>query len=743
MLQIIKDNVLTLFNFLNVMIAVLLFMAGAYSNMLFILIVLLNIVIGVTQEIKAKRMVEKLSILNRPQVLVLRDGEERTVEPEEIVRGDVMILEAGRQICNDAEVLSGSVEVDESLLTGESDPVVKEKGDALYSGSFVVAGRCRAQVVHVGEENYAEKLADEVKKRKATKSLLRDSMRSVTRYTSFLIIPIGVLLFAEAVLLRGNGFADAVVTSAAALLGMLPKGLVLLISVSLAMGVIRLAKNRILVQNIYALETLAHVDVLCLDKTGTITDGSMKVKSVRHCPGVPENLAEMMLSSYLSASEDNNGTIQALRRAFPPEEIYAPAGKIPFSSRRKWGAVSFERVGTVFLGAPERLMKRLPGEVEEEMDKGNRVVAVGYCGEVWQDEERLPDNILPLYVVALSDRIRKDTHKTLDYFRREGVDIKVISGDHLKTVSATAREAGLSGWQDGVDLSALEEEIDYEEICEKYTVFARVTPEQKRQLVQALKKRGHHVAMTGDGVNDLLALREADCSIAISEGSDASRQVAQIVLLDSEFSYLPQVVLEGRRVINNVTRTAGVFFIKTIYSLITSVFCLLCNVPFPFIPIQITLVDAFVEAYPSFVTIFEADMRRPSENFLKRAFGNAFPFALAVTMEIILTSLLNPFSGAQNRTVMYLLLILISIAAVVKSCVPFTGLRTFICVTMILGIFGSLTLLPSLFEVVPLTSFMIAYTAAALAGNAALVLLLEKTPLNEYGLSDKRVEKLS
>lgn len=743
MLQIIKDNVLTLFNFLNVMIAVLLFMAGAYSNMLFILIVLLNIVIGVTQEIKAKRMVEKLSILNRPQVLVLRDGEERTVEPEEIVRGDVMILEAGRQICNDAEVLSGSVEVDESLLTGESDPVVKEKGDALYSGSFVVAGRCRAQVVHVGEENYAEKLADEVKKRKATKSLLRDSMRSVTRYTSFLIIPIGVLLFAEAVLLRGNGFADAVVTSAAALLGMLPKGLVLLISVSLAMGVIRLAKNRILVQNIYALETLAHVDVLCLDKTGTITDGSMKVKSVRHCPGVPENLAEMMLSSYLSASEDNNGTIQALRRAFPPEEIYAPAGKIPFSSRRKWGAVSFEGVGTVFLGAPERLMKRLPGEVEEEMDKGNRVVAVGYCGEVWQDEERLPDNILPLYVVALSDRIRKDTHKTLDYFRREGVDIKVISGDHLKTVSATAREAGVAGWQEGVDLSALEEEIDYEEICEKYTVFARVTPEQKRQLVQALKKRGHHVAMTGDGVNDLLALREADCSIAISEGSDASRQVAQIVLLDSEFSYLPQVVLEGRRVINNVTRTAGVFFIKTIYSLITSVFCLLCNVPFPFIPIQITLVDAFVEAYPSFVTIFEADMRRPSENFLKRAFGNAFPFALAVTMEIILTSLLNPFSGAQNRTVMYLLLILISIAAVVKSCVPFTGLRIFICVTMILGIFGSLTLLPSLFEVVPLTSFMIAYTAAALAGNAALVLLLEKTPLNEYGLSDKRVEKLS
>lgn len=450
-----------------------------------------------------------------------------------------------------------------------------------------------------------------------------------------------------------------------------------------------------------------------------------------------------MLSSYLSASEDNNGTIQALRRAFPPEEIYAPAGKIPFSSRRKWGAVSFEGVGTVFLGAPERLMKRLPGEVEEEMDKGNRVVAVGYCGEVWQDEERLPDNILPLYVVALSDRIRKDTHKTLDYFRREGVDIKVISGDHLKTVSATAREAGVAGWQEGVDLSALEEEIDYEEICEKYTVFARVTPEQKRQLVQALKKRGHHVAMTGDGVNDLLALREADCSIAISEGSDASRQVAQIVLLDSEFSYLPQVVLEGRRVINNVTRTAGVFFIKTIYSLITSVFCLLCNVPFPFIPIQITLVDAFVEAYPSFVTIFEADMRRPSENFLKRAFGNAFPFALAVTMEIILTSLLNPFSGAQNRTVMYLLLILISIAAVVKSCVPFTGLRTFICVTMILGIFGSLTLLPSLFEVVPLTSFMIAYTAAALAGNAALVLLLEKTPLNEYGLSDKRVEKLS
>lgn len=695
MIQILKDNVLTLFNFLNVMIAVLLFAAGAYSNMLFILIVLLNIVIGVAQEVKAKRMVEKLSLLNRPRITVERDGKEQDVEPEEVKAGEVMVLEAGRQICNDARLLSGSIEVDESLLTGESSAVIKEEGDFLYSGSFVAAGRCRAQVIHVGEENYAEKLAAEVKKRKRPQSLLRDSMGLVTRYTSLLIVPMGVLLFLEAVCLRGDTFEEAVVTSAAALLGMLPKGLVLLISVSLAMGVVRLAQKRILVQNIYALETLAHVDVLCLDKTGTITDGGMTAAHIRHCPGVPENLAGMMLRSYLWASEDNNGTIRALRDAFEPEEIYLPVKKIPFSSRRKWGAVSFEGVGTVFLGAPERILKSLPEEARDQMKEGLRVVAAGYSPKIWTEEDRLPDDILPLYLAYLSDTIRKDTCETLDYFRREGVDVKVISGDHLETVSGTAKKAGLARWQEGVDLSGLEGEIDYDGICEKYAVFARVTPEQKRELVRALKRRGHHVAMTGDGVNDLLALKEADCSIAVSEGSDASRQLAQIVLLDSDFTHLPQVLLEGRRVINNVTRTAGVFFIKTIYSLLVSVFCLLCNVPFPFIPLQITLVDALVEAYPSFLTIFEADTRRPAGNFLKKAFGNALPFALMVTAEIILLSLAGPFGQAAGQGLMYLLLVLISMGAVVKSCIPFTRLRVFLCVTMALGLFGLAALLIS------------------------------------------------
>lgn len=727
--QIFRDNIFTLFNFLNVTIAALLFAAGAYSNMLFITIVLLNVAIGIAQELKAKKLVDELSILNRPQATVLRDGAECIVETEDVVKDDVMVLESGKQILNDAEVISGLIEVNESLLTGESDAVVKREGDSLLSGSFVAAGKCFARVTHVGGENYAERLTSEVKQTKQAESELLGSMKKITRFTSFLILPLGILLYLEAAGLRQQGFETSVVSSAAALLGMLPKGLVLLISVSLAMGVIRLARMKILVQNIYSLETLAHVDVLCLDKTGTLTDGSMQVQKIYPCPGFPSQEAESLLDAYLQASPDNNATIQALRKAFETEhtETNAQAGCIPFSSVRKWGAVSLENTGTVFLGAPERIFRKLPPDAEKLMDEGCRLVAVGYCGEIWENEEALPQNILPLFLIALSDRIRNNAEETLRYFRREGVEIKVISGDHKRTAAATARRAGLAEWQNAVDMSELGETIDYDDICEKYTVFARVTPKQKQLLVRALKRRGHHVAMTGDGVNDLLALREADCSIAVSEGSDASRQISQIVLLDSDFANLPQVVLEGRKVINNVTRTAGVFFIKTIYSVLVSVFCLIFNVPFPFIPLQITLVDAFVEAYPSFITIFESDTRRPKGSFLRTAFGNALPFALAVGGAIVWVSLRVPFDAEQNRTVMYVLLILLSMLAVVKSCIPFTGFRAFICVTMAFGCFGALALLPSLFEVAPFTAAMAEYAAVAFCLCAALISIFFRT----------------
>ena len=723
--QIVRENLFTLFNFLNFLIAALLFAVGAYSNMLFIAIIILNIVIGIVQELKAKKLVDELSILNRPTVTVRRDGEEMTVGIEEIVKDDLVVLTSGSQICNDAVVMSGVLEVNESLLTGESDAVVKEEGTELLSGSSVISGKAYARVTHVGDGNYATRLANEVKKEKQVNSELLGSMRKVTKFTSFLIIPLGIVLFLEAFILRAAPVNEAVVSSAAALLGMLPKGLVLLISVSLANGVIRLAKMKILVQNIYSLETLAHVDTLCLDKTGTITDGKLKVCSVMPLSGLPEGEISAVIQSYMAACDDNNATFQALKEKFPQKEYYRPVRKIPFSSKRKWGSVSLEGAGTVFVGAPERLMEYLPEKLEKELDKGRRLVVIGYYGGQWEDDTELPSGTVPLYGVVLEDSIRKSAAETLKFFRKEGVDVKVISGDHIKTVSMMAKRAGLERWRDAVDMSRQGENPDYDRLCQEYAVFARVTPKQKQELVRALKRQGHQVAMTGDGVNDLLALREADCSIAVADGSDASRQISQVVLLDSDFTHLPQVVMEGRKVIHNVTRTAGVFFIKTIYSVLVSFFCLFANVPFPFIPIQITLIDACIEAWPSFVTILESDTRRIRGSFLKTALANALPFGGTAAGMIAAVSLVSPFTPAENRTVMYLLLIVISMTAVIKSCVPFTGLRVFICITMIIGTFGALVILPSLFEIVALSARERSYVLSGMVICLAVAFVLE------------------
>ncbi len=760
---ILRENIFTLFNALNLAIVIMLFAVHAYSNMLFFGIILLNVIIGIAQELKAKKLVDELAILNQPHAIVLRDGAEAKIPASQIVKDDILVLDSGQQICNDAVVVSGTLEANESLLTGESDSVDKVAGDELFSGSSVVSGRCYARVTHVGDDNYANSLINEVRREKRVHSELLDSMNKVTRFTSWLIIPLGIALFLESTLRRHGGMYDSVVSSSAALLGMLPKGLVLLISVSLATGVIRLAKMRILVQNIYSLETLAHVDVLCLDKTGTLTDGNMTVESVVALPNAAgigagtsagadtvaaagtagtaiESAAalngDLLMTSYLTASDDNNATIAALRRHWlgdeadggnlgsTPQPLLA-SGSIAFSSKRKWGAIGFADAGTVFLGAPERILGELPQEAQDLMRQGLRIIAVGYLPGQWSDEGQLPGNLQPLYLIALSDNIRTRTKETLRYFRTEGVDVKVISGDHPDTVSAVAKQAGLERWNDAVDMSTVDADAPdevFDELSTRYAVFARVTPKQKRLLVQALQRAGHQVAMTGDGVNDVLALREADCSIAIASGSDAARQISQVVLLDSDFTYLPHVVLEGRKVVNNVTRTAAVFFIKTIYSVLVSLFCLALNMPFPFIPIQITLVDAFIEAWPSFLTIFESSTARIRGKFLPTALRSAAPFAVAVTGIIVVTSLIAPFGALQSQTTMFVLLIATSMVAVVRSCIPFTRLRAFVCVTMALGAPAALLVLHKLFQVVAITAPMWAYIAVAFA--AAMVFLL-------------------
>lgn len=723
--QIARENVFTLFNFLNFLIAGLLAAVGAWSNMLFIAIILLNIVIGIAQEWKAKKLVDGLSILNRPRVRVCRDGGEVMADLSEVQKGDLIVLESGDQICNDSVLVEGSLEVDESLLTGESDAVIRDEGDGLLSGSFVLAGKAYARVIHAGNDNYVTKLAGEVKREKRVRSELLDSMRKVTRFTSFLILPAGILLVLEALLLRHAPAKDAIVSSAAALLGMLPKGLVLLISVSLASGVIRLAKMKILVQNIYALETLARVDTLCLDKTGTVTDGNLTVRDVYPLGDLPQEDAKRLIESYVAACGDHNATFFALRAHFSGRATDRPVHSIPFSSKRKWGCVSFLGKGSVFVGAPEKILDRIPEHVERELERGYRAVAMGYAPVEWKEEGELPEGIQPLCAVILEDRIRPCARETLDFFRKEGVDVKMISGDHIDTVSWIAKRAGLERWKDALDLSR-EKDVDYDAICQKYAVFARVTPEQKRELVQALKRNGRCVAMTGDGVNDLLAIREADCSIAMADGSDASRQISQVVLLDSDFTSLPQVVMEGRKAIHHVTRTAGVFFIKTVYSVLLSLFCLLAGREFPFIPIQITLVDACIEAYPSFFTILESNTSRIRGRFLTEALSHAAPFGAAVAAAVALLMLWAPFSPQERGTVMYLLLILISMAAVVKSCLPFTALRAFLCVTMGLGIAAACVLLPGLFGVAGISGEMAVCLLVSAAVSAALIALLER-----------------
>lgn len=695
--QIFRENICTLFNLLNFLIAIALAFVGAWSNMVFIAIILLNLIIGIVQELRAKKMVDELSLLIVPKATVIRDGKEIQIPIEQVVQDDVMVLESGQQICCDALIVEGESEVNESLLTGESDPINKQTGDHLLSGSSIISGKCLACVEHVGAQNYVSKVTAEIRSGKGLHSQLLDAMRKVTRVTTLMIIPLGILLFVEALLLRHNDLYNAIVGSAAGLLGMLPKGLVLLISVSLAAGTTKLAKRKVLIQNLYSLESLAYVDTLCLDKTGTITTGKMKVEQVLDLGKITEQ-DQAYFASYLHYSDDNNETYQALCRAFVPSAAYRPQQKIAFSSVRKWGAMYFEGYGTLFLGAPDRLMKELPSELEQEMETGSRILILAKSDQKPSKEQEV--HATPLMAFVLSDVLRKDVNKTLDYFRKEGVDIKIISGDHVKAVSAIARKAGFVDYQRCVDMSNVTEEELNEDFVNRHSVFGRVTPKQKKQIVSMLQKGGHTVAMTGDGVNDMLALQQADCSIAVAAGSDAVKQMSQVVLLESDFGELPSVLLEGRRVVNNVTRVAGIFFIKTLYSIAVSIICVLMNMPFPFIPIQVTLIDLIIEAVPSFLTMLEPDPNKVHGRFLSTVMRRAFPFAAAVVCTLFLLMVQNRADNWQNT--LYFVVAVLSMLAVIRSLIPMNPLRIFVCICMVAGFFFAVIMFPSLLHLTQL-----------------------------------------
>lgn len=706
--DIIFDNVMTLFNFLNFAIAVCLLFVGAYSNLAFLAIIIVNMSIGIFQEIHARNLVQKLSIVAKENVHVVRNGVQQEIDTKELVMEDIVIISAGEQVPSDMEVIDGKVEANEALLTGESDLIEKEIGDTLLSGSFIVSGQAYARVIHVGAENYAVKITQEAKVHKPIQSELVNSIRKVSKFTSWVIIPLGIILFVEAFWLRDAGIKTSVVASAAALLGMLPKGLVLLISIALTTGVIKLAKKRILVQDMYSIETLAHVDTLCLDKTGTITEGKMKVQKAIILHDKYEELFPQIIGSYLSESTDNNITMQAIRDHYEVSNRFGAKEVLAFSSERKWGAIEFPEIGTVYLGAPERLVddSRLPEAVFTAQENGYRVLMLAIAEQQPLNETKMP-YLEPLAILEIDDPIRQNAKETLAYLKEEGIDLKVISGDNPVTVSNIARRAGLPGYESYIDLSTKTTEAEVREAVQQYTVFGRVSPQQKRTIVRELKDTEHVVAMTGDGVNDVLALREADCSIAMAEGDGATRQISNLVLLDSDFTTLPDVLFEGRRVVNNVTRVSSVFFIKTIYSFILSIICALTAIAFPFIPIQVTLIDLVIEGYPAFFLSFEGDKRKVVGKFLPTALKNASVNALLVVANIIAVYLIGQnqgFSSLDTTTLMYYLLVGISCMAVVRACLPLNPLRIFLVFSTIIGIYVAAMLFHNILEIGFLTS---------------------------------------
>lgn len=690
--QIIRDNLFTLFNAFNLIIGIGIAAVGAYTSLFFLFIIAINVSIGILQELRAKKMVEELSITLSPKTKVIRNGSQQDILNENIVLGDLMILSAGSYINSDAQIVDGEIECNESMLTGESDAILKKNGAEILSGSFVVSGKCKAKVIRVGPENYANKLTQTAKTHKPLNSELMKALKTVTKITAFFIIPIGLILFYQAFFVRGDIIKDSVVMTSAALLGMLPKGLALLTSISLAIGVMNLARKRTLVQELYCIENMAYIDVLCLDKTGTLTEGKMHVSdiSIIDDSTLPKNLNDMM-SDFLSATDDNNATYEALCSHFSKSSTLPNIEKrIPFSSERKWSSVSFTHNGSIIVGAPDIIFPNynIDKNILRLQEDGIRLLMIGYTPQV-VSSYNLP-NIIPVALIMLSDPIRQNVNDTLQFFANEGIDIKVISGDNPKTVSAIAKKAGVKDAENFVDASSLENESDLKKALKTHSVFGRVTPSQKAQMVKLLQSDGHRVAMTGDGVNDVLALRNADCSIAMGEGSNAARQISQLVLLDSQFESVKDAMLEGRRVMNNMIRSAGIFYIKTIYSVVLSIVCILFNIPFPFLPIQVTLMDLALEGYPSFFMAFEPNYNKVKGKFLPTVLRRALPTAIIIVFGIVTVNSLYSSVGLSQSmatTLMYYITSISTIALILWCAKPLNKFRAFLMITMTIGFY--------------------------------------------------------
>ncbi|WP_270745140.1 HAD-IC family P-type ATPase [Lactococcus petauri] len=639
--QIFASNLLTFFNLINIFLFILVLSVGSHRNALFIIVVAVNAGIGLYQEIKARRLLDKLSLLNTSKVKTFRQGKQIELKQEELVLDDIILLGLGDQIPCDCQIIEGQVEVNEALLTGEADALTKKADAELFSGSFVTSGTAVARVVHVGKDNYIHQLAHEAQKIKKQKRMLRDSLAKVVRIVSFIMMPLGILLYLKLFYVIDTGHKQAVLGTVAALEGMFPQGLILLTSMALTLGVINLVKQKVLVQELHTIDALARVDVLCLDKTGTITTGEMKVEKIESLTEYSEPHIVHVMGNLLENLPDQNVTAQALRKYFALLKDYNVSQVLPFSSERKYSAVEFTE-GTFYLGAWQFLFPKgnavLEQHAQKYAEKGYRVLVLARSKQAL-DRDRLPEDLTAEALIVISDVLRDDAKQTLAYFKKQGVRCKIISGDDPVTVSAIAKTVSLPDAEQYVDASQLKTEAELEFAVENFQIFGRVSPQQKKMMVQILKKQGHTVAMTGDGVNDILAFKEADCSIAMREGSEAAKQTANLILMDNNFSAMPYIVNEGRRVINNLTRTGSLLMVRMMFSIALTVLTLFAGSVYPFEPIQLTILTAFFVGIPSFFLSFESDFSKVEGRFLRTLFERAFPvgFSIAVGAILIVT----------------------------------------------------------------------------------------------------------
>ena len=730
--QILRDNIVTPFNLLNLILAVLVLLTGSWKNCLFMGVIVCNILIGTVQEIRAKRIIDRLSLIAAPKAHVLRGGHTVEIPLSELVLDDLMVLSAGSQVCADAEVVEGSCEVNESLLTGESDPVLKKTGDQLLSGSFVVSGRCKAQAVRVGAESYAAKITRSAKYLKRPDSEIMSGINKLIRYIGLTLIPVGAALFIKAVFFSGDDVSAAVVGTVAALIGMIPEGLVLLISVILAVSVIRLSRRGALVQELFSIEMLSRVDVLCLDKTGTITQGAMQVDQVVPLGAESVETLRAAAAAVVAATGDENPTAAAVGELCPASGWHAAAA-VPFSSARKWSGASFPHRGTWVLGAGEFVLGAdyaaiLP-RCREAAERGERVLVLAVSEEPFSLQDGLPPGLRAAGLLFLSDKIRPGAQETLAYFTSQGVELKVISGDDPVTVSSVARRVGLPGAERWVDAATLKSEEDIRAAAGRYAVFGRVTPAQKLSLVKALKEAGHTVAMTGDGVNDVMALRESDCSVAMAAGSDAARNVSQIVLMDSDFSAMPHIVAEGRRSINNLQRSASLFLTKTTFSTILAICFMFLTASYPFQPIQLTLISTLTIGIPSFFLALEPNRERLRGRFLVNVMERALPGGITMASNVLLLTALSSwlgFSPAQFSTLSVLLTGYTGLLNLWRISRPFDCWRMILFLVVSAGFAGGYLLLPKFFSLTWLTGPMALALLALAIWAAALMALLPR-----------------